>query len=247
MPNEIKVRPIAMWSGPRNISTAMMRSWENRPDTVVVDEPFYAYFLDRTRKPHPGAAEVIAHGQTDWRAVVADLTDPAGGDGAVFCYQKHMTHHLLPEIDRAWLSRVANCFLIRHPREVIASYLKRNGEPTPEDLGFPQQVEIFEWVRKHTGSTPPVIDARDVLQNPERTLTRLCEAIEVPFDRAMLSWPAGERGSDGVWAKHWYAEVVQSTSFQPYREKHDAVPDGLRDVYEECRTCYEKLHQFRLH
>ena len=236
---------IAMWSGPRNISTAMMRSWGNRKDTVVVDEPFYAYYLHSSGKQHPGADEVIATGETDWRKVVARLTsDPPNGK-RIF-YQKQMTHHLLPEVDRAWLLGLTNCFLIRDPAEVITSYIKKSDDPTLEDLGFRQQAEIFDWLRTRTGSVPAIIDAKDILQNPERMLQLLCAAVGVEFDRAMLSWPPGLRDTDGVWAKYWYNEVAISTTFQPYRPKSEVVPARLREVHEHCRESYERLHQYRL-
>ncbi len=236
---------IAMWSGPRNISTAMMRAWENRPDTVVIDEPFYAFYLRATGAEHPGAEEVMACGETDWRKVVAELTTGRPASGQII-YQKQMTHHLLPEIGREWLGEVTNCFLIRHPREVITSYLRKNRAPAPEDVGYPQQVEIFEWVRRRTGITPAVIDARDVLENPARVLRSLCEAVSVEFSAAMLSWPPGLRESDGVWAKHWYAEVERSTGFRHYVEKNDEVPERLRGVYERCLEAYEQLRAHRL-
>src|SRR6476660_9009025 len=176
-----------MWSGPRNISTAMMRAWGNRKDTFFVDEPFYAYYLQKTGADHPIADEVIADGEIDWRKVVDRMIGEIP-DGKRIYYQKQMTHHLLPEVDRAWLGSVTNCFLIRDPREVIASYLKKNHDPVVEDLGFVQQGEIFDAVCADTKATPPVIDARDVLENPERTLRLLCDAVAVPFDEAMLSW-----------------------------------------------------------
>src|ERR1043166_4038328 len=153
---------IAMWSGPRSISTAMMRAWGNRPDTFVWDEPFYAYYLRETRLDHPGAEEVIARGETDWRKVAAQLIGPVPGGKRIY-YQKQMTHHLLAEMDRTWLGSVTNCFLIRDPAEVIISYIKKNNDPTPEDIGFIQQAEIFDWVCKHEGRIPPVVDAHDVL------------------------------------------------------------------------------------
>ena len=159
---------IAMWSGPRNISTAMMRSWGNRPDTFVCDEPFYAHYLQATGRGHPGAEEVIARGETDWRKVVEQLTGPVPDGKRVF-YQKQMTHHLLPEIDRAWLLEVTNCFLIRDPREVIVSYIKKNNDPSLDDIGFVQQAEIFDWVRAETGSPPLVLDARDVIDDHRAT------------------------------------------------------------------------------
>src|SRR5690348_4252834 len=146
---------IAMWSGPRNISTAMMRAWGNRQDTLVVDEPFYAYYLKATGTQHPGAEEVIATGETDWRKVVAQLTGPISKDKRIF-FQKQMTHHLLPEVDRQWLDAVTNCFLIRDPYEVIASYIKKRENPALEDFGYVQQVEIFDFVRAPAKSLPPV-------------------------------------------------------------------------------------------
>ncbi len=237
---------IAMWSGPRNISTAMMRAWGNRADTAVIDEPFYAYYLERTGKEHPGAEEVIAHGEIDWRKIVNQLTDAVPSGKPIF-FQKQMVHHLLPEIDRGWMVDLTNCFLIRDPREVILSYIKKNPEPTLEDLGFVQQLKIFDFVRGQANSVPTIVDAKDVLQNPEGTLRLLCDTIGVSFDKAMLSWPPGLRDTDGIWAKYWYDEVARSTSFQPYTPREGDVPDRLREIYEQCRECYEQLHQHRLH
>jgi sulfotransferase family protein len=236
---------IAMWSGPRNISTAMMRAWGNRDDTIVIDEPFYAFYLKATGTQHPGADEVIATGETDWRKVVAHLTEPIPNGKQIF-FQKQMTHHFLPEVDREWLGAVTNCFLIRDPSEVIRSYIKKREDPALEDLGFVQQAEIFDFVRTQANATPPVIDAKDVLQNPERTLRLLCEAVGVEFSELMLSWPAGLRDTDGIWAKHWYGEVAKTTSFQPYRPKHIEVPQRLREIYERCRDCYQALHKHQL-
>ena len=236
-----------MWSGPRNISTAMMRAWGNRPDTAVVDEPLYAYYLERTGKDHPLAREVIAQGETDWRKIVPDLTkDPVPGGKRIF-FQKQMTHHLLPEIDRAWIADLTNCFLIRNPREVILSYVKKNPDPSLEDLGFVQQCEIFDFVCERTRSVPPVVDADDVLKNPERMLQLLCEAIGVEFDKAMLSWPPGLRETDGIWAKHWYDAVARSTSFEPYKPRQGNVPDSLQEIHQRCLECYDKLYKHRVH
>ncbi len=235
-----------MWSGPRNISTAMMRAWGNRADTAVIDEPFYGYYLERTGKEHPGTEEVIAHGEIDWRKIVNQLTDAVPSGKPIF-FQKQMVHHLLPEIDRGWMVDLTNCFLIRDPREVILSYIKKNPEPTLEDLGFVQQLKIFDFVRGETNSVPTIVDAKDVLQNPERTLRLLCDTIGVSFDAAMLSWPPGLRDTDGIWAKYWYDEVARSTSFQPYTPREGVVPERLREIYEQCRECYEQLHQHRLH
>jgi hypothetical protein len=224
----------------------MMRAWGNRGDAAVIDEPFYAFYLKTTAIPHPGAEEVIATGETDWRKVVAYLTGPIPNGKPIF-FQKQMTHHLLPDIDREWLGAVTNCFLIRDPREVISSYIRKREDPALEDLGFVQQTEIFNFVRAHTNDVPPVIDARDVLQNPERTLRLLCEAIGVDFTKSMLSWPPGLRDTDGIWAKHWYGEVAKTTSFQAYRPTVNDVPAPLQQIYEPCRECYEQLSAYRLH
>jgi hypothetical protein len=237
---------IAMWSGPRNISTAMMRAWGKRPDTFVVDEPFYACYLQATGREDPLRDEVIAQGETDSRKVIEQLTGDVPGGKSIF-YQKHMTHHLLPEIDRSWLGAVTNCFLIRDPAEVLISYLKKKDDPTLEDIGFIQQAEIFDWVREHTGAIPPVIDARDVLENPEKTLRLLCEAIGIDFTEAMLSWAPGLRETDGVWARHWYKEVETSTGFRkPGQREKPPVPERLQEVCDRARGYYERLHEHRL-
>jgi hypothetical protein len=236
---------IAMWSGPRNISTAMMRSWGNRPDTFVCDEPLYAHYLLKTRVPHPGVDEVIRSQENDWRKVVSWLVGHEEPGKSVF-YQKHMTHHLLPEIDRGWLNQVTNAFLIREPREIVTSFVKVAGTMKIEDTGLRQQLDIFNWVRTHTGRVPPVLDARDVLENPSRSLRLLCEALGLEFTESMLSWPPGPRVTDGVWAKHWYDAVMKSTTFQPYQPKNDPVPPALAGVLQEAEEIYKQLYESRL-
>ena len=237
---------VAMWSGPRNISTAMMRAWGNRADTAVIDEPFYAYYLEKTGKDHPLSTEVIAAGETNWRTIANRLTSETVPGGKPVFFQKQMTHHLLREIDRGWIAELANCFLIRDPREVILSYIKKNPEPALEDLGFTQQCEIFNYVRERTSTTPPVVDAREILEDPERILRLLCEAVGVPFDKAMLAWPAGLRETDGIWAKHWYDAVAKSTSFESYKSREGHIPASLHKIYEKCQECYESLYKHRL-
>jgi Sulfotransferase domain len=153
----------------------------------------------------------------------------------------------LPEVDREWLGAVTNCFLIREPREVISSYIKKREDPALEDLGYVQQNEIFHFVRTKSNAVPPVVDAKDVLQNPGRMLRLLCEAVGVDFSESMLSWPPGLRDTDGTWAKHWYGEVAKTTSFQPYRVAHSEVPARFHETYEHCRECYEQLYRYRLH
>lgn len=234
------IQRVAMWSGPRNISTAMMRAWENRSDTVVHDEPLYAHYLQQTGIEHPSADEIIAAYDTSWRGVITTLLGPIEADKQIY-YQKHMTHHMLPHIERAWILSLSNCFLIRDPRRVIVSLAKVLHSPSIEQTGFPQQIELFRFVQAETGSPPPVLDAKDVLQNPRATLSKLCERLGVSFDDAMLSWPAGPRASDGLWAKHWYDRVEQSTEFMPYQASDTPVPVHLQAIADECQAYYEEL------
>ena len=236
---------IAMWSGPRNISTAMMRAFENRADTAVWDEPFYAAYLAMTGIDHPMREEVIAAGPADWREVVARLVGPVP-DGVRVFYHKHMTHHMIPAIDRTWIDRVTSCFLIRAPEQVLASYAKKREQVTLADIGFVAQAEIFDRVADRLGTAPPVIDAEDVLRDPRGTLSGLCAACAIPFDEAMLAWPAGRRASDGVWAAHWYATVERSTGFAPYRPREVTLAPRLAAIAEEAREYYERLRPYRL-
>lgn len=239
---------IAMWSGPRNISTAMMRAWENRPDTVVVDEPFYACYLNATGLDHPGRDEVVASQPTDWQQVAASLTDDQIPGGASVFYQKHMTHHMLPGVDLGWTSSLCNVFLIRDPVEVVASYKDRRGSVTLADIGLERQLDLFEREADRLGSAPPVIDSNDVLAAPKAVLTSLCQRIGLPFDDAMLNWPAGRRTNDGVWAPHWYASVEASTGFAPPRQEKTHAPLEGEDarIADQARPLYEKLARWRI-
>ncbi|MDG2423132.1 MAG: hypothetical protein P8M22_04050 [Phycisphaerales bacterium] len=240
-------RIIAMWSGPRNISTAMMRSWENRPDTTAWDEPLYACFLLQTGIDHPGREHVLekhSH-ETCYESVVerllADIQTP------IF-YQKHIAHHLLDDMDRSWMDdeRVDHCFLIRDPREVILSLHKRFPGMELRDTGLPQQVEIFQRRLEVTGQTPPVIDARDVLEDPGGTLGALCDRLDIPFVDSMLSWPEGPRACDGAWADWWYDSVRASTEFAAWSPREGDVPDHLGPVHDACQALYEQLHVHRI-
>jgi hypothetical protein len=244
MPSKDAVARIAMWSGPRNISTAMMRAFENRADTAVWDEPLYAHYLMETGLDHPMAADIIATYETDWHAVVARATGAPPAGASIF-YQKHMTHHLLPHIGLDWLDRVSNCFLIRDPRRVLASYAEKRAEVTLEDLGFPQQRRVYEALITR-GARPPVLDADDVLADPRGMLTALCACIGIPFDEAMLSWPPGRRDSDGLWAAHWYGAVERSTGFMAPTGEFKDVPAHLAPIAEAARPYYEELHGLRL-
>ncbi len=233
-----------MWSGPRNISTALMRSFGSRPDTVVCDEPLYAHYLKATGARHPGRDEIIAAHDSDWRSVVAWLTGPVPAGRRVF-YQKHMAHHLLPEIGRDWLDRLQHAFLIREPAGMLNSLARVIDPIRLEDTGLPQQCELFDRVADQRGSAPPVIDAADVLADPRRVLGSLCAALGVPASEAMLSWAPGPRSTDGVWARYWYESVETSTGFEPPRPPSPPAA-GLLALYERCLPYYRRLHGHRL-
>lgn len=236
---------IAMWSGPRNISTAMMRAWENRDDATVIDEPFYAHYLVETGVNHPGRDEVIAAQEIDAAKVAATLTGPIP-DGKAIWYQKHMTQHMLPDMPLDWLDRVTNCFLIREPERVAASFTIQRPDAAAWELGFEQQARLFDHVCDKLGDVPPVIDAADVLKDPRGTLAALCAKLGIPFSERMLRWPAGPRASDGVWAPHWYSAVERSTGFAPYRPCDATPTDFQQKLADQCRPHYERIAKHRL-
>lgn len=236
---------IAMWSGPRNISTAMMRAWENRADTEVVDEPFYACYLQATGIVHPMQEDVMASQSSDWQTVIEKELKKALPAPLTIQYQKHMTQHMVTEVDPDWFASLRHAFLIRHPAEVVASYHQKRGEVSAADIGFTRQRELFEQVME-SGDPPPVIESNDVLRDPEGCLKKLCAALGIPFDRAMLSWPAGRRDSDGVWAPHWYQNVEKSTGFAAYRERNTQLTSAQQDVVDECMADYTLLAAYKL-
>jgi len=231
-----------MWSGPRNISTAMMRAWENRADCTVMDEPFYAAYLAETGLAHPMRTEILAAHETDWQACARSCAEAAG---ARIVYQKHMCQHMLPGAPLDWMAACDHAFLIRPPEEVAPSFLKGWPEAGAEDLGFRRQGELFDHVSQLTGHAPPVIEARDVLAAPEAMLRALCAALGLGFDPAMLSWPPGPRESDGVWAAHWYASVHASTGFAAARTPQPP-PRELLPIIEACRPHYEAMAAHKL-
>lgn len=236
---------IAMWSGPRNLSTAMMRAFGNRPDTVAVDEPFYAAYLSATGIEHPMRDEILASQPTKPMDVVASLQAPLA-DNATIHYQKHMTHHMIPTMPREWMAGVRNAFLIRAPDRVLASYAAKRSDVTVEDLGFPQQVALFEHVMALTGARPPVVDTDDLLANPEGMLRALCAALDIPFSAAMLTWPAGRWCCDGVWAAHWYGNVEKSTGFGSASTAPVITDPAHLTIVSEARAAYDTLATHRL-
>jgi len=233
---------IACWSGPRNLSTAMMYAFGARADFAVRDEPFYAAYLDRTGLDHPMRAEIIAAGQTDPDRVAAACAAPPP-EGRAHCYQKHMTQHMIPGFDRSWFGAVSHVFLIRHPARVLASYAAKRESPTLDDIGFRQQAEIFDQLRGD-GLPVAVIDSYDIRQAPEPMLRRLCAALGIGFDPAMLSWPAGGHPEDGVWAAHWYDAVHRSTGFAG---PEGALPELPPELAALCDAAMPYYRQLRTH
>lgn len=237
---------IAMWSGPRNISTALMRSWGNRSDTHVCDEPFYAHYLLATsHTDHPGYSETVCKHETHWPAVIDQLLGPIPGGKNIY-YQKQMAHHLLPGMDVDWIDSLTNCFLIREPREVLLSLVEFLPAPTAEDTGLPQQTRLFNQVVERTGVEPPVIVARDLLENPPAMLKALCEQVDVPFTEEMLNWPRGPRSTDGAWAPYWYGKVYETTGFEHFRESTGTLASQILPVLDEIQPLYDRLYERRL-
>ncbi len=232
---------IAMWSGPRNISTAMMYSFGNRADCEVWDEPFYAFSLVNHGNDHPMRDAIIADNESDWNALVA--TCLATSTKPVF-YQKHMTHHMLEGFDRTWIHQLTNAFLIRSPERVLASYTKKWSDVTLRDIGFIEQAEIFDAVAQKLGVAPPVVDADDILKNPRQVLGALCASLGIPFDAAMLKWPKGPKAFDGCWAPHWYNAVWESTGFAAPAEQPVKLPAHLAKISEDARETYLRLKAY---
>jgi len=245
MLSTMTAKRIAMWSGPRNISTAMMRAWGNRPDTAVVDEPLYAHYLQQTGLQHPGRDAILASQSTDWRQVAKELAGPIPGEPAIY-FQKHMAQHLLPNIERDWLWGMQHAFLLRDPREMLLSLSKVMPRPRLTDTGLPQQLELLRLWQGQSAQEPIVLDAKDVLTAPCAILSRLCERLGVAFDEVMLRWPAGPRSTDGVWAPHWYASVQSSSQFEPWRSRTGTLSPELAQVHAECEPIYQELSQYRL-
>lgn len=235
---------IAMWSGPRNLSTAMMYAFGARADCAVWDEPFYAAYLAMTGLEHPMQEAIIAAGEPDPARVAERCAAPAPS-GRPHFYQKHMTHHMIEGVPRDWFDQVQHVFLIRHPARVLASYAAKRENPTLADIGFVQQAEIFDAVRA-AGLPAIVIDSHDIRQAPQAMLSALCDALGLPFDPAMLSWPAGGHRDDGVWAAHWYDAVHRSTGFAGPEGAMPAVPEALTSVYDAALEPYQRLQALAL-
>jgi len=236
---------IAMWSGPRNLSTAMMRAFENRNDTTVLDEPFYAHYLQKTGMDHPGKNQILQSQSTNWMKIADVCRGPIPENKPIW-YQKHMAQHNLDDCDISWIKDLHNCLLIRDPKYVITSYNKEFPIKDERLLGYIQQKEIVQFLERENGKTPPIIDATDILKDPENMLKKLCDLIGIDFSKRMLHWPRGKRNSDGIWAPFWYRRVEESTTFLPYKKKDIRIPDDLIPIYDKCMVFYSEMYEKRL-
>ncbi|MER2494070.1 hypothetical protein [Catenovulum sediminis] len=234
---------IAMWSGPRNISTAMMRAFENRADSCVVDEPLYAYYLQQTGLQHPARAEILASMSTRWQLVAEQLTQGALDTNCTVYYQKHMTHHVLPEVDLAFTKHLKNVFLLREPAKIINSYAKVRPQFSIDELGVVQQWHIYQYCLANNTVPPIVMDSQWVLSEPKKALSALCSQLHIPFSEKMLCWPKGKRQSDGVWAPYWYANVEASCGFEKANDTVVQVAPQYQKIYQQAREIYLKMQR----
>ena len=242
MNNSLK---IAMWSGPRNISTTLMRSFSMRNDTAVIDEPFYAYFLKQTDTKHPDSDKIIKSYLNNYNEIVKKLTGEIPDNKRIY-YQKQMTQHKLPDDNMDWIKHTINTFLIRDPAKVIHSYRKIHDKMTPELLGFPQINDIFESAKKYQNSIPLVINSDDILKNPEKSLKVICEKLNIKYQKEMLSWEKGKHENDGMWGKYWYKNLYNSTGFKPYKSTKTTLHEKYYDLYEKCLDYYNNLSKYAL-
>ena len=234
---------IFMWSGPRNLSTALMRSFENRKDTYVLDEPFYAYYLKKTQLNHPMKKEIINHYSVSQNKIIKLITSKPENE-KIF-YQKHMTQHIIKNTNLDWIRNGYNCFLIRHPAKVINSYIKKNSLRNIDDIGFKKQFKIFNKVKKNNLNFI-VINADNILINPNKAIKKLCIELKIRFSKKMLSWPKGKRSSDGIWSKVWYKNVELSNTFSKYRKEKINVPKKYKKIYEESLKYYNEMNQYSI-
>ena len=233
----------ACWSGPRNISTALMRSWSSRSDTFVTDEPFYAYYLSETKLKHPMHMEIINKYSTDYIKIVNYLNSKTP-DGKKIWYQKHMAHHILNLNDIEWITNFENCILLRHPKEVISSYSNKNKLNSFEELGYRQQYEIIKLLKKKNKSFI-IIDSSELLQNPAKVLGAWCKKINIKYEQSMLNWKKGNHINDGIWWKSWYDNVIKTTGFQKYKKKDINIESEYDSIYNESMKYYTYIKEFK--
>ena len=235
---------IACWSGPRNISTALMRSWSSRVDTFVSDEPFYAYYLKEKKLKHPMYKEIINHYPNTYDKVVNSITGEIPQSKKIW-YQKHMAHHLINLEDIEWIKDFHNCFLIRHPKDVINSYIKKNKLDNVNELGYPQQYGLVQYLKKNKKNTI-VIDSSILLKNPRNVLNQWCRKLNIDFDARMLTWKKGSYPTDGIWWEHWYNNVINTNQFESFNNKSDSILKEYQSIYNEALDYYKKLYYFSI-
>ena len=232
-----------MWSGPRNLSTALMRSFENREDTKVWDEPLYAYYLKETKKDHPLAKEIINKYETNINKLINSISSK-NFEKKIY-YQKHMTHHILKKTSLEWIKNGVNCFLIRDPKDVLFSYIKKNKLEDLNDLGFTAQLKIFKIILSN-GEKPIVINADDLSLNPNKVIRTLCSKLNISFNQKMIEWPQGKRETDGIWGEIWYHNVQLSTNFTKLKKNNTKIPEKYNSIYQECFKIYKELNSYNI-
>ena len=234
---------IFMWSGPRNLSTALMRSFENREDTKVWDEPLYAYYLNETKKDHPMFKEIIETYEININKLTKKIVS-TNKDEKIF-YQKHMSHHILSQTPINWITKGANVFLIRDPKDVILSYIQKNTLNNSDDIGFPMQRKLFNLI-KDRGENPIVVNSDDLSTSPRDVLIKLCSKLKIKFSEKMLTWNKGKRDSDGIWEKVWYKNVQSSTNFEKLKKNDQVIPKVHENIYKECLDVYNELNFYKI-
>mgnify|MGYP002820860932 CR=1 FL=1 len=227
-----------MWSGPRNISTALLRSFSNRDDTIVYDEPFYSYYLKETGLNHPMRDEIIDFYPTEENEVIKTILKGKKG----IYYQKHMTHHILDKTNIEWLEKGTNCFLIRHPSKVINSYIKKNKIYSITDIGFDQMFRLFNYVKKNISKNIVIINADTLLENPEIYIKKLCGNLNIEFSYKMLKWQKGNIKDFGIWYKHWYSSIINSSGFNKPDYEEYKIPDQYKDIYNKSLEIYNTMN-----
>lgn len=232
-----------MWSGPRNISTALMRSFASRTDTFITDEPFYGYYLHKTCKNHPIKNEIINKMSTNYNSIRKFLLGSIPNNKKIW-YQKHMAQHILTNNNIEWTKHIMNIFLIRNPRDVVLSYIKKNKLNDIYQLGLPQQLKLFNFINNNKCL---VIDSDDILKNPKKMLSQLCEQINIPFNQKMLSWKSGLHETDGIWAKYWYDDVMHTTGFEKkLKNNAQCPPKEYVSIIKKSMVFYNKLYKHRM-
>ncbi len=235
---------IACWSGPRNISTALMRSWSSRESTFVSDEPFYAYYLKEKAVKHPMHKEIIEYYPNQYEDIVMSLTSKIP-ENKEHWYQKHMAHHLIDFENISWIQEFENCILIRHPKDVISSYIKKNNLTHIDELGYSQQYKLIEYLKKNNQKII-VIDSSILLQNPKRILSQWCKNLNIDFSIKMLRWKRGLYSTDGIWGVHWYNNVINTNQFVSFKKKGNNIVSEHQSIYDQALVYYNEMYDMAI-